>query len=32
MALKAFKIITKIDAFSEKNIGIDFKDLKIYNN
>ncbi|WP_294758131.1 hypothetical protein [uncultured Lactobacillus sp.] len=32
MALKAFKIITKIDDFSEKNIGIDFKNLKIYNN
>ena len=32
MALKAFQIITKIDAFSEKNISIDFKNLKIYNN
>lgn len=32
MALKAFPIITKIDAFSEKNIIIDFKNLKIYNN
>lgn len=32
MALKAFQIITKIDDFSEKNISIDFKNLKIYNN
>lgn len=31
MALKAFQVITQLEAFSEKNINIDFKTMKIYN-